>query len=185
MWKIPVYSWLQRRVGSTAHFLLESAGDRSNVTQELPPNVKAEIEEACKAAGVTLIDLEVRGQHRQLKLDVSIDALEGIQLEQCRSVSRGIDDRLAEDEFFSRLQAVDVSSPGAEAPVKFLWQLTKHVGRTVRVTKTDSTVLEGKLQRADESGLDLQPKGTKNRPEPLVTIPSDGILTAHVVISFS
>lgn len=154
------------------------------MTQELPSHVMAEIEAACNAAGVTLIDLEVKGQHRQLKLDIMIDAIEGIQLEQCRSVSRGIEDRLAEDEYFSRLQAVDVSSPGAEAPVKFLWQLTKHVGRTVRVTKKDGSVVEGKLQRADDDGLDVQPKGTKNRPEPLISIQPDGINTAHVVISF-
>jgi len=154
------------------------------VSQEIPPNVLAEIEEACQAAGVTLIGLEVRGQHKQLKLDVSIDAVNGITHEHCRAVSRGIDDRLAEDEFFDRFRAVDVSSPGADAPVKFLWQLKKHVGRTVRVETVDGEVVEGPLEFADDSRLDVQPKGTKKQPMPLASIPADRIKEARVVIVF-
>ena len=72
-------------------------------------------------------------------MDIFIDAPMGITHDHCRAVSRGLEERLEEDEFAGRLRAVDVSSPGADAPVKHLWQLTKSVGRTVRVECTDGT----------------------------------------------
>ncbi|MFN9904168.1 MAG: ribosome maturation factor RimP, partial [bacterium] len=116
------------------------------------------IVDSCNDAGVSLIDVVMRGQAKQLILDVFIDAPDGITHDHCRDVSRGIDERLQDHEFAGRLRAVDVSSPGAEAPVKFLWQLQKNTGRTVRVTRTDGSVIEGSLVRADDTGLDVQPK---------------------------
>ncbi len=154
------------------------------MSQEIPPEIRSEIEQACEAVGVTLIDLVVRGQHRQLKLEVLIDAEGGITHDHCRAVSRALDDRLSEDEFYDGLRAVDVSSPGADAPVKFLWQLKKSVGRTVRVVKVDGTVVEGSLVNVDDSHLDLQPKSTKKDPKPLASIPSGEVKEARVVIVF-
>lgn len=154
------------------------------MSQALPPTVEAEINAACEAAGVTLIDLEVKGQHRQLRLNISIDTEDGVLHEHCRTVSREIDERLAEDEFFDRVAAVDVSSPGAEALVKFLWQLKKHVGRTVHVERTDGTAIEGKLVAVTDAGLDVQQKGTKKQPGQTQSIPSADISSARTVISF-
>jgi ribosome maturation factor RimP len=152
--------------------------------ETLPDRIRAAIDDACSSAGVTLIDVVVRGQARQLILDVFIDEVGGITHDHCRDVSRGIDERLQDDEFAGRLRAVDVSSPGAEAPVKFLWQLTKHVGRTVRVERTSGDRIEGALVRADETGLDVQPKQTKKDPKPLVTIPVEEVKEARVLITF-
>ena len=152
--------------------------------ETLPERIRTAIAQACDDAGVSLIDVVVRGQARQLVLDVFIDAIDGVTHEHCRLVSRGIDERLAEDEFAGRLRAVDVSSPGAETPVKFLWQLTKHVGRTVRVKKKDGVVIDGVLVRADDSGLDVQPKQSKKMPSPLVSIGVDDVEEAMVRITF-
>lgn len=158
-----------------------------NETSLVPTHVREAIEAACKGAEVSLINLEVRGQHRQLRMEISIDSPSGITHEQCRAVSRGIDDRLNEDEYFDRLKAVDVSSPGAETPVRFLWQLTKHVGRIVHVKRTDGTVLQGTLLRADDTGLDVQLK-SKERSKSIqalehVAIPATEISVAHMVIT--
>lgn len=152
--------------------------------ETLPDRIRAAIAESCDEAGVALIDVVVRGQARQLVLDVFIDAVDGITHEHCRMVSRGIDERLAEDEFAGRLRAVDVSSPGAEAPVKHLWQLTKHVGRTVRVRRRDGVVIDGVLLRADEAGMDVQPKQSKKQPVPPVSITADEVEEAMVRITF-
>jgi len=156
-----------------------------NGTPSLPPQVRNIIEEACEGAGVALIDLVVRGQAKQLKLEVMIDAPGGITHEHCTSVSRSIDDRLQDSEFLGYLRSIDVSSPGADAPVKFLWQLTKHVGRTVQVMRVDGTVIEGELLTANDSLLAVQPIRKKNKnkePEPPVELPSTEIKEARVVI---
>ena len=156
------------------------------MSQAIPPEFRAEIEQACATAGVTLIDLVVRGQHRQLKMDVIIDTVDGVTHDHCRSVSREIDERLSEDEFFDRLRSIDVSSPGADAPVTFLWQLKKNVGRTVRVEMVDGTVVEGPLRAVEDTHLEVQPstKKSKSQPVSVITIPSSEVKLAHVVISF-
>jgi ribosome maturation factor RimP len=170
-------------MGLVAHFLLERAGVRLNETA-LPPHVRSIILDACEGAGVSLIDLVVRGQHRQLKLEIMIDAPDGITHEHCRAVSRSIDDRMQDDDFLDRVKAVDVSSPGADSPVKFLWQLTKHVGRTVRVKRADGTEIEGELLTANDSLLVVAPPKQKHRkePEPPTTIPASEVSEARIVI---
>ncbi|MFN4986500.1 MAG: ribosome maturation factor RimP [Ignavibacteria bacterium] len=152
--------------------------------ETLPEQIRTVIVDSCNDAGVSLIDVVMRGQARQLILDVFIDAPDGITHDHCRDVSRGIDERLQDHEFAGRLRAVDVSSPGAEAPVKFLWQLQKNTGRTVRVTRTDGSVIEGSLVRADDTGLDVQPKQTKKEPKPLATILAEDVQEAKVLITF-
>jgi len=154
------------------------------MSDALPEDIRNAINDACINAGVSLINVVVRGQARQLVLDVFIDHAEGVTHDHCRAVSRGLDERLAEDEFAGRLRAVDVSSPGADAPVKFLWQLTKHVGRTVRAVHTDGTVTEGALLRADDAGLDIQPVQKKKELKPMVTLLAADVAEARVVIKF-
>lgn len=146
----------------------------------LPKNVQAAIEDACREAGAELIALEVRGQLKQLILEVAIDSLEGIRHEHCRAVSEGIESRLLDDEWYGRLRAVDVSSPGADAPVKYLWQLKKHVGRDVRCVKKDGTIVEGALASVNDDGLVLITKPGSTQ----VTIPSDVIQEANVILKF-
>jgi len=150
------------------------------VANPLPKHVQAAIEDACHEAGAELIACEVRGQLKQLILEVAIDSLEGIRHEHCKAVSKGIESRLTDDEWYGRLRAVDVSSPGADAPVKFLWQLTKHVGRDVRCLKKDGTVVEGALVSADEAGIELVTKPGSTQ----VKIPSDMIQEANVILKF-
>lgn len=150
----------------------------------MPQHVSKAIEAACEGAGVSLIELGVRGQHRQLRLEISIDSPDGITHEHCRAVSRSIDDQLQEDEFYTRLKSVDVSSPGAETPVRFLWQLTKHVGRTVRIVCIDGSTIQGTLISADDTGVEVQPKNKerKKAPEPVQTIMASQIKEARTVI---
>jgi len=152
--------------------------------ETLPDRIRTMIEDVCAEVGVVLVDVVVRGQARQLVVDILLDAPAGITHEHCRAVSRALDERLENDEFAGRLRAVDVSSPGAETPVKFLWQLTKHVGRTVRVVHTDGTVIQGTLLRADDQGLDVQPTQQKKESKPPVSLHAGDIAEARVVITF-
>lgn len=155
------------------------------VAPEMPSDVRAAIEEACEEAGVTLIELILRGQLKQLVMEVLIDAVDGVTHDHCTAVSRGIDARLEGGEFYDRLRAVDVSSPGADAPVKYLWQLTKSVGRTVSVKRTDGTVIEGKLLRADDTGLDVLPQQkSKKETAEAVTVAAADVNEAKVVLKF-
>lgn len=174
-------------MGCPAHFLFVLRIQPTTTVNILPDHVRIALLDACTAAGAELIDVTVRGTERQPLLDVTIDTLEGVSHEHCRDVSRGLDERLADDEWYGRLRAVDVSSPGADAPVKYLWQLKKHVGRTVRCTRTDGTVVEGTLVSATDDTLVLLPRrsGKPLDAPSQTTITSGDVASANVVISFS
>ncbi|NQW30757.1 MAG: hypothetical protein HQ472_09635 [Ignavibacteria bacterium] len=148
----------------------------------VPAHIEEAIEQSCKAAGVSVISVLVRGQHRQLKLEISVDAVDGITHEHCAHVSRGIDERLENDEWFDRLQAVEISSPGADVPVRFLWQLNKHVGRVVSLTLNNNEVCEGELLEIDDEKIVLRQLKKKTESS-IVTLCAD-VKEAHVVIKF-
>ncbi len=156
----------------------------TSLTNPLPEHVRATIDEVCAANGVTSIDVQIRGQRDQLILDLFIDAPNGVTHEECRGVTTGLDERLENDEWYGRLRAVDVSSPGADAPVKFLWQLTKSIGRTVRVIRADGTAVEGKLTDVADEGLSVQPPTTKKKVVELVVIPAADVKEARVILKW-
>jgi len=155
------------------------------VTQGVPPEIGVVIEEACKLAGVALIEVHVRGADRQLRMEITVDGLAGVTHEHCRAVSRALDERLETDDFYGRLRAVDVSSPGADAPVKFLWQLTKSIGRTVSCTLNNGNKVEGKLESVSDESLALlvTPKSKKETPSSQKLEWAD-ITNANVVLKF-
>jgi len=150
----------------------------------LPEHIRSTIDEVCAANGVTSIEVQIRGQRDQLILDLFIDSPTGVTHDECRGVSTGLDERLENDEWYGRLRAVDVSSPGADAPVKFLWQLTKSLGRTVRVVRTDGAVVEGKLTDVSDEGLVLQPPTTKKKIVEPIAIPASDVKEARVILKW-
>lgn len=148
----------------------------------VPAHIEAAIEQGCKEAGVSVISVAVRGQHRQLKLEIAVDAIDGVTHELCALVSRSLDQQLEADEWFDRLQAVEVSSPGADAPVRYMWQLKKHVGRVVRLTLNNEEVCEGILVDVDDETVTL--KHQKKKTEGSIITKCADVKTAQVVIKF-
>jgi ribosome maturation factor RimP len=157
------------------------------LTNPLPEHIRSTIDDVCAANGVTAIDVRVRGQRDQLLLELFIDAPAGVTHDHCRAVTQGIDERLEQDEWYGRLRAVDVSSPGADAPVTFLWQLAKSIGRTVRVVRTDGTVVEAPLESVTDESITLRPAGKKTArsaaPEPITIVQPD-IKEARVLLKW-
>lgn len=158
----------------------------SNVTDGIPSHVRTVIEEVCSMADVTLINAQVRGNERQMRLELTIDNVSGVNHEHCRAVSRMLDERLGTDDFYGRLRAVEVSSPGADVPVTYLWQLKKSIGRTIECKLVDGTSIEGKLISITETELVMTPVKARNRSaSPPVSIPFENIQQARVVLSFN
>ncbi len=152
--------------------------------ETLPDTIRTVVDDVCREAGVVCISADLRGQAKQLILDIVIDTIDGIRHEHCTAVSRGIDARLENDPFAGRLRAVDVSSPGADTPVKHLWQLQRSEGRMVHVVCTNGQVEEGTLLRVLENALEVQPSRKKNETKPPITISESEIAEARVVIQF-
>jgi ribosome maturation factor RimP len=125
------------------------------VSQVVPDDIRDAIQAVCTTVGVVAVDVRVRGQLAQLLLEIHIDARGGVSHDECSAVSRGLDDLLEEHPWYGRLRSVEVSSPGVDAPLRELWQLDKHVGRTLRVVRSDDSTIKGDLAAVTDEGLRL------------------------------
>ncbi len=92
------------------------------------------------------------------KIVVLIDKQEGISIDDCVLVSRELEEKLDRDnEDF----ALEVSSPGLDAPFRVIEQYHKYVGRKISVVKKDGDKLEGILKEIDKNGIVLEMKKSK------------------------
>ncbi len=94
------------------------------------------------------------------KITVVVDGDDGVPLKECVRISRHVEhnlDREAED--FS----LEVTSPGATAPLLRSRQYRKHLGRILKV-HTESEQLEGTLIAVDDQEVTLQWKAREPKP---------------------
>lgn len=154
--------------------------------QTLPDHIRTVLDEIERETGISVVDVRVRGQHSQLLLEVYIDAVNGVTHDDCKAVSDALDARLENDEWYGRLRSVDVSSPGADAPVRHLWQLVKSIGRSVHVVRQDGTALDGQLASVDDDALTLTVTTGKGKARTVadVVVPAADVKEARVIIAF-
>ncbi len=126
------------------------------------------------------------------KLEVFIDADNGLAFDRCQKVSRYLESYIDEHNILGEKYILEVSSPGISRPLVFLRQYVKNVGRKVEVTMNDGTQIEGTLTHAgpeDNITLEYETKrkeGKKNIKEQIVqTINLADIKKTIVKISFS
>ncbi len=98
---------------------------------------------------VFLIDLNITEAN---KIIITLDADNGVQLQDCIDVSRSIESNLdREEQDFS----LEVASVGIGSPLKLVRQYKKNVGRTLIVKLNDSTTIEAKLEEATQEKIIL------------------------------
>jgi ribosome maturation factor RimP len=133
-----------------------------------------------------LIDLSV---NESGKINVILDGDKGVNLQDCIEINKIIDNYL---EVETLDNAVEVASCGATSPMKLVRQYKKNIGRKVKITKTDSQIIEAELVNADEDGATLtwssrEPKKIGKGKETIqneVKIPYTEIKESTVIISF-
>ncbi|MDI9309036.1 MAG: ribosome assembly cofactor RimP [Limnohabitans sp.] len=132
-----------------------------------------------------LIDLVITDSY---KIIVTLDGDNGVQLQDCVSVSRVIENNLdREEQDFS----LEVASAGISSPLKLVRQYKKNVGRTLKV-KTKEQVIEAHLLDASDENITLEwssrePKKIGKGKETVlhnVNIPYGEIVEAFVTITF-
>ena len=99
---------------------------------------------------VFLVGVKVDSNNR---IVVHIDTPDGISIDECVQVSRELENKLDRDqEDF----ALEVSSPGLNAPFRVLEQYSKNVGRDIIVIRADGEKLVGNLKETGENGIVLE-----------------------------
>ncbi|WP_026754046.1 ribosome assembly cofactor RimP [Sediminibacter sp. Hel_I_10] len=133
-----------------------------------------------------LIDFEVQGDNA---IKVIIDGDNGVLVEDCMFVSRGIEHNLDREEVDFSLE---VLSAGATSPLTNKRQYKKNIGRTLNVQTKGDEVIEGTLSEATDDAILLEWKTREPKPvgKGKVTVKKqaelayDVISKAQVVIKF-
>ncbi|KMY44973.1 hypothetical protein AC622_12705 [Bacillus sp. FJAT-27916] len=134
-----------------------------------------------------LVEVEYVKEGRNWFLRVYIDKDGGVDIEECGLVSEKLSEQLDEKDPISNNYFLEVSSPGAERPLKKDQDYIKAIGKNVHV-KTYEPIdnekeFEGTLKDFDGSQVTLEIK-IKTRKKELV-IPYDKIAKARLAVSFS
>ena len=133
-----------------------------------------------------LIDLSI-SENNQIK--VIIDGDEGVKVEDCMAVSRGIEHNLdREEEDFS----LEVLSAGVSEPLTLFRQYKKNIGRKLNI-RTETETIEGNLTAANEAAVTLQWKTREPKPigkgkitvQKEAIVPYKNIVEAKVMITFN
>ena len=133
-----------------------------------------------------LIDLSINENNH---IRVIIDGDEGVKVEDCMAVSRGIEHNLdREEEDFS----LEVLSAGVSEPLTQGRQYKKNLGRSLRI-KTKTETIEGKLTDVDEENVTLEWKAREPKPigkgkvtvEKKAVVPYQNIVEAKVMVTFN
>jgi len=92
---------------------------------------------------------------------IVIDGDNGVLVEDCMFVSRGIEHNLdREEQDFS----LEVASTGAATPLSHLRQYKKNIGRVLEVKAVDNQKFEATLVEASDDGISLTWKAREPKP---------------------
>jgi ribosome maturation factor RimP len=100
-----------------------------------------------------LVDIKISAGKR---IEVYVDADQGIHIDDCAFLSRQLEKNLDESGIVPENYVLEVSSPGMSNPLKVYRQYLRRIGQTLEVVKPNGERIEGKLIKADENGFVLQ-----------------------------
>lgn len=148
-------------VGFEAHFFF----------MEIENNLKKIVSDYFEHSDYKIIDLVLRGERGTKVFEVYADNKEGVNIDDLARINKELNEIVDKEIFAKDISKLVVSSPGAERPVKFIWQLYKHSGRVLEVELENGEHIEGKLISLSEENkgitLDImkKEKGMKVRTE--------------------
>ncbi|MFD3445502.1 ribosome maturation factor RimP [Microbacteriaceae bacterium 4G12] len=133
-----------------------------------------------------LVDVEYVKEGKDWFLRVFIDSDTGVDIEECGTVSERLSEALDEKDPIPHLYFLDVSSPGAERPLKKEQDFHKAVGKQVAI-KTyepilDEKMFEGKLLAYDGTTLTLLLTIKTRKKE--IQIPMEKVASARLAVTF-
>ena len=149
-------------------------------------NIKSTVEEMIQPylneQGFELVDIEYVKEGSNWFLRVYVDKEGGIDIDDCVLISEKLSAKLDENDPIPTIYFLEVSSPGAERPLKKPEDVTKAVGKNVFVTTYEPVnglkEFEGKLLSFDDGELVIE-EGKKQH-----AITYDKVASARLAILF-
>lgn len=135
--------------------------------------------EAAAENGVELVHVEEKGAGKEKILRVFIDKPEGVTIEDCSQVSRGLSDRLDAEDLIHTEYILEVSSPGLERELYSLQDFEKFAGNPAKV-KTKQPVNGQKNFRGKILKVEGEQIFFDDRTSGEVNFPYDAVLKANL-----
>lgn len=126
---------------------------------------EALLEPIAAAAGVSIYDVEYVKEGGEWYLRAYIDKPEGVNINDCETVSRALSDKLDEEDFIEEAYILEVSSPGLGRTLKKDKHLQMSIGEAVEI-KTYKPIdgqkeMEGILKAFDKETITLEIDGAE------------------------
>ncbi len=158
------------------------------------PEIDRELERRVEDLGYELVEIRWGGSGRRPMLKLRIDRVDtipgqGVTVDECAKVSRGLEAWLDEHEGLSAQYVLEVSSPGVDRPLVRARDFERFRGERVAVSGKE--VLLGKATRLEGELLGLGETETASEAVRLrlpdgeeVSIPRSEIRKAHLVFTW-
>lgn len=134
-----------------------------------------------------LVDVEFVKEGKNWFLRVYVDKTEGIDIEECAIVSEKLSEILDENDPVDFPYFLEVSSPGAERPLKTKQAITKSIGKTVHVKLYEpidnEKEYQGTLKAFEDDVLTLEVMIKARKKE--VSLPYEKIAKARLAVTFN
>lgn len=136
--------------------------------------------------GLELVDVEFKKEGPNWFLRIFIDSDTGVDLDDCSQVSEKVSEKLDALDPIEQPYFLEVSSPGAERPLKKEQDLIKAVGKNVYVSTYEpidgEKGFEGLLKSFDGEQLEIEVKIKTMKK--VYTIPYEKVASARLAIMF-
>ena len=113
------------------------------------------------AAGVDLIDVEIKGPPNRRVVRVIADADGGLDIDRIAELSRDVSNVLDDADIVNGSWTLEVSSPGVDRPLTTDRDFARQVGRDVRLALPEGDDVVGTLRAVTEGVLVLDVDGTE------------------------
>ncbi|MCR6096082.1 ribosome maturation factor RimP [Salipaludibacillus agaradhaerens] len=156
------------------------------MAESIQSTVEQLVQPVLEELSLELVDVEFQKEGKSWFLRVYIDGDGGVDLDDCTSVSERLSELLDEHDPIEQAYYLEVSSPGAERPLKKEKDMENAIGKNVFVTTyapiNGEKAFEGKLTQFDGETLTIDTK-IKTRIVP-VNIPYNKVAKARLAVVF-
>ena len=140
------------------------------------------VQPSLRHLGLDLVDLQWR-PGRSSVLRLVIDSANGVSLDDCERVSHAVGAVLDAYDPIAGRYALEVSSPGAERPLRTELEWQSAVGRrvNVRLRSGDAElIVEGRLLHLDDTSVEVEARDRNRRR--LTTVARADVIAARIVV---
>ena len=149
------------------------------------PSIKELLEPTLNHMGYELYALDQSGQSGRT-LRISIDRPEPVTIEDCERVSRVAGPLLDHSNLIAGPYDLEVSSPGAERPLRNHRDYERFNGKRVNVRYRSGeaeAIVEGQLVAVDQAGIAVQAPGARGRAPVIIHIGWEDVVAGRLAVA--